>query len=148
MKTILVPVDLSAASSRVGDAARDFAQLVHARLVFVHVVLPQPVLPGDFFAFDASVVAAAAIDAEKRADRKLRALTLRYGSKKIPAQALRSTGQPAAEILNHAAAVKADYIVIGSHGHGAAYDLLIGSAAQGVLRRARCPVLVVPIQRR
>lgn len=38
----------------------------------------------------------------------------------------------------------ADAIVLGSHGHGALYDLLVGSVAEGVLRRAPCPVVVVP----
>lgn len=148
MKTILVPVDLSVATTRVCDAACAFAKLIHARLVLVHVVLPQPILPADFFAFDASAVAAAAVAAEKRAAGRLRGLARRCAGKKISVQTVQSTGQPAGEILNHASARKADYIVIGSHGHGAAYDLLVGSAAQGVLRRASCPVLVIPIRRR
>lgn len=148
MKTILVPVDLSTVTTRVCDAAAAFAQLISARVVLLHVVLPQPVRPGDFFAFDAGAVMAAAVAEEKWADRRLRTLAKRYTSKKIPVQTLQSTGQPAGEILNHATATKADYIVLGSHGHGAAYDLLVGSVAQGVLRRAPCPVLVIPIKRR
>ena len=44
MKTILVPVDLSAATTRVCDAACAFAKLIKARLVLVHVVLPQPLI--------------------------------------------------------------------------------------------------------
>ena len=148
MKTILVPVDLSAATRRVCDAARALAKLVHARLILVNVVLPQPVYPGDFFAYDAGAVAAAAAADEKRADRRLKTLAGRYGGKKMPVETWRSTGHPPWEILKYAAARKAHYIVIGSHGHGAAYDLLIGSVAQGVLRRARCPVLVIPTKRR
>ncbi|MEO8353471.1 MAG: universal stress protein, partial [Chthoniobacteraceae bacterium] len=38
----------------------------------------------------------------------------------------------------------ADMIVMGSHGHGSFYELLVGSVTSGVLRDARCPVLVVP----
>ncbi len=148
MKTILVPVDLSSATTRVSDAARDLAKLIHARLLFVHIVQPQPLYPGDFLAFDAGEVAEAAQAEEKRAARRLHALARRYASRKIPVRTWQGTGQPAGEILSQAAASKADYIVIGSHGHGAAYDLLIGSAAQGVLRKARCPMLVIPIKRR
>lgn len=148
MKTILVPVDLSTATTRVCDAARDLAKLIHARLLLVHVVQPQPIYPGDFLAYDAGAVAETARAEEKRASRKLHALARRYASRKMPVQTWQGTGQPAWGILSQAAASKADYIVIGSHGHGAAYDLLIGSAAQGVLRRARCPVLVIPIKRR
>ena len=36
---------------------------------------------------------------------------------------------------------------MGSHGHGAIYELLVGSVTEGVLRKARCPVLVVPSER-
>ena len=86
--------------------------------------------------------------AEKFAARKLRALGRRCAAKKLPVRTVQSTGQPAADILMNATACKADYIVIGSHGHGVAYDLLIGSTTQGVLRKARCPVLVIPIKQR
>jgi len=36
-----------------------------------------------------------------------------------------------------------DLIVMGSHGHGALEDALIGSTASKVLRRSKKPVLVV-----
>jgi len=34
--------------------------------------------------------------------------------------------------------------VLGSHGHTAFYDLLVGSTTHGILLRAKCPVLIVP----
>jgi len=37
-----------------------------------------------------------------------------------------------------------DLIVMGSHGHGAVYNLLVGSVTEGVMKGAQCPVLVVP----
>ena len=48
------------------------------------------------------------------------------------------------EILECAKAVKADAIVMGRHGHGAMYNLLVGSVTEGVLKRATCPVVLVP----
>jgi hypothetical protein len=36
------------------------------------------------------------------------------------------------------------HYVIGSHGHTAFHDLLVGGTASGVLKRATCPVVVVP----
>uniref|UniRef100_UPI0040495246 universal stress protein n=1 Tax=Cephaloticoccus sp. TaxID=1985742 RepID=UPI0040495246 len=47
-------------------------------------------------------------------------------------------------IIEQARKSRAAYIVIGSHGHSALYDLLAGSTATGVIKRAPCPVLVVP----
>jgi len=54
------------------------------------------------------------------------------------------TGAPAPLILAQAESEKADYIVMGSHGHTALYDLVVGSTTHQVLRKARCPVMIVP----
>jgi len=35
-------------------------------------------------------------------------------------------------------------ILLGSHGHGALYHLLIGSVSEGVIRKASCPVIIIP----
>ena len=148
MKTILVPVDLSAATVRVCDAACALAQLITARLVLLHVVEPPPILFGDAYAFDASALAQAVTAGEKYATRRLNALGSRYRRRKQPVQTVQITGRPVTTILAQAAATQADYLVLGSHGHGVAYDLLVGSTAQGVLRKAPCPVLVVPMGRR
>ncbi|MEV6160206.1 universal stress protein [Nonomuraea sp. NPDC052129] len=41
------------------------------------------------------------------------------------------------------ASTRADLLVVGSHGHGAAGALLLGSVSRGVLYHTRCPVAVV-----
>jgi nucleotide-binding universal stress UspA family protein len=48
------------------------------------------------------------------------------------------------DILEQAAKYKADYIILGSHGHGALYHLFSGSVVTGILKRAKCPIIVVP----
>ena len=48
------------------------------------------------------------------------------------------------EIIEQAQQLAADYIVIGSHGHTALHDLLAGGTASGVLKRATCPVVIIP----
>jgi nucleotide-binding universal stress UspA family protein len=50
----------------------------------------------------------------------------------------------AEEILNQADTLDADLIVMGTHGHGAMYNLLVGSATKGVLKHSTRPVLLVP----
>jgi nucleotide-binding universal stress UspA family protein len=52
-------------------------------------------------------------------------------------------GRPAAVILDVAEEISPDLIVIGSHGRSGLDHLLLGSVAERVLRKARCPVLVV-----
>jgi len=41
-----------------------------------------------------------------------------------------------------------DLIMLGSHGHGALFHLIIGSVSEGVIRRATCPVIIVPSVKR
>jgi hypothetical protein len=60
----------------------------------------------------------------------------------------RRGASPAQVITDEAERHSADYIVIGSHGHGAFYDLLVGSTTGGVLKRANCPVVIVPAMQR
>jgi nucleotide-binding universal stress UspA family protein len=145
MKTILVPVDLSAATTRVGDAACQLAKFMNARLVLLHVLLPPPVMLADYYAFDSGVMAEAVGAGEKFAAHRLQALARLCSRQQLEVECQQVAGQAVPVILARAAALKADYIVLGSHGHGAVFDLLVGSTTQGVLRKAPCPVLVVPM---
>jgi nucleotide-binding universal stress UspA family protein len=63
---------------------------------------------------------------------------------KVPVEhQLLFVGDPAAEILRVAQAVKADLIVLGTHGRTGLGRLLMGSVAEQVVRRAPCPVVTV-----
>lgn len=48
------------------------------------------------------------------------------------------------EILKTAREISADLIVMGSHGHGSVYNLLVGSVTEGILKAGERPVLLVP----
>ena len=52
-----------------------------------------------------------------------------------------SAGDPAKVLLKTADQVKADLIVIGTHGRRGISRFLLGSVAEKTLRKARCPVL-------
>jgi nucleotide-binding universal stress UspA family protein len=52
-------------------------------------------------------------------------------------------GDPGHEIVNLADALKADLIVMPSHGRTGLAHVLIGSVAERVVRLAHCPVLVL-----
>lgn len=53
-------------------------------------------------------------------------------------------GHPVSAILAEADRLRADLIVIGTHGHSGFDRLLLGSVTEKVLRKAPCPVLTVP----
>lgn len=42
------------------------------------------------------------------------------------------------------AALDAELLVLGSHGHGAIHNTLVGSTSQHVIRHATCPVVILP----
>ncbi|MBS0632591.1 MAG: universal stress protein [Verrucomicrobia bacterium] len=145
MKTILVPVDLSPAAARVCDAACALAKLTGARLVLMHVTELAPIVVGDLYAVNAAFAAEAATAAGKYAARRLEVLARQCARRGVEAKTVQCTDLPVTAIIGRAKSLRAAYIVIGSHGHGAVYDLVAGSTTHGVLRKARCPVLVVPI---
>jgi nucleotide-binding universal stress UspA family protein len=47
-------------------------------------------------------------------------------------------------ILEQAEKREAEVIVVGSHGRGKLFDVVVGSVSAGVIRKAKVPVLVVP----
>ena len=49
--------------------------------------------------------------------------------------------------LKEAKKLDAGIFVVGSHGHGAVYDVLVGSYSTGIIRRSELPVLVVPVRK-
>jgi nucleotide-binding universal stress UspA family protein len=53
-------------------------------------------------------------------------------------------GQPAHQILDRAASLPANLIVMGTHGASGFEHLVLGSVTEKVLRKAGCPVLTVP----
>jgi nucleotide-binding universal stress UspA family protein len=54
-----------------------------------------------------------------------------------------TSNAPALTIINFAKDMKADVIIMGTHGRGAMAHLLMGSVAERVVRTAPCPVLTV-----
>jgi nucleotide-binding universal stress UspA family protein len=83
---------------------------------------------------------------EKHSAKRLAEITegLRLSHPNLPVETQLVNGPPVLEILDAARKLDATYIVIGSHGHNAIYDLLVGTTTHGVLRKVSCPVVVVP----
>jgi nucleotide-binding universal stress UspA family protein len=76
--------------------------------------------------------------------RELDARTEALVAQGIDARPLMVQGAAAEAILEHAGRLGAELIVVGSHGHGKLHQLLTGSVAGAVLKRASVPVMMVP----
>jgi nucleotide-binding universal stress UspA family protein len=143
MKTILAPVDFSSATKGVIAAAAALARSLEARVVLLNVSQPPVSLAdgGTYMIDMAELMIRAGRESLAQLERPRDKLEADF----IKADAIQLTGQPVAAIAEQAARLSADYIVIGSHGHTALYDLLIGSTAAGVVKRAPCPVVIGPL---
>lgn len=146
MKTILAPVDFSSATARVIDTATELARAVEGEVVLLHVVQP-PMVTSDYGLAMENVQEILAVS-EQAAARQLAHLQSRLAGGGVPTRTLQVNGAPVAAILEQAEKLGAQYVVVGSHGHTAFYELLVGSTTHGILKKSPCPVVIVPPDRR
>ncbi|HWA88090.1 MAG TPA: universal stress protein [Opitutus sp.] len=146
MKTILTPIDFSGVTSSVVSEAGVLSKALGARVVLLNVLQP-PAITSEYGPFMENIGEIVLV-AEKSAAKQLARLQEQLAKDEVPADVQQLTGAPVLKILELAAQETADYIVMGSHGHTAFYDLLVGSTTHGVLLKSRCPVIIVPAQKR
>lgn len=150
MKTLLAAVDLSDASVKVVSHAHDLAADLGARIVFIHVIEPVASYVPVGAAMDVIETApppVLEVDPEIQ-EKRLAVFVEAAKHAHIPAESSVVTGLPAEEIIAAAESHHADFILIGSHGHGAIYNLFAGSVVTGILKRTDIPVIVIPIPRK
>jgi len=142
MKTILVPVDFSDCAVDVTETAASIAKAFSARIILLHVAAPEP----EFIGYEPGPQTVRDTVARELATehKLLHEMDHRLEAKGLSVTSLVIQGYPVEKILEEANKLHADLIVMGSHGHGALRNLLVGSVTEGVMRRSRCPVLVVP----
>jgi nucleotide-binding universal stress UspA family protein len=139
-KQILVPIDGSDCSLHALDVAAAFAAEQQAVLRICTVVDPAKAAA---MAFGEAALSAACMDA---LDDEGKAL-VQDAAARVRAVAEPQTevldGAPVESIVDYARESAADLIIIGSHGRGGLSRLVLGSVAEGVIRNAAVPVLVV-----
>src|SRR4051794_33733005 len=134
-KTILFPTDFSPASQEALRWSTSLARDTGAKLVIVHVEEPpmaygggelyMPSDEGDREQLRRALVQVVPLDA------------------KIPFEHKLLVGDPATAIVETAEKDNADLIVLGTHGRTGLTRLLMGSVAEAVVRRAKCPVVTI-----
>lgn len=142
MKTILTPVDFSSATRGVLAAAIELARGSGGKVVLLHSVQP-PVITTDY-GLSVEVMRETLALTETAARKQLAHLEKLVAARDVPVSSRLASGFAAGNITEHARKLRAAYIVLGSHGHTAVYNLLVGSTTQAVLKKAPCPVVVVP----
>ncbi|MFZ0711042.1 MAG: universal stress protein [Terrimicrobiaceae bacterium] len=147
MKTLLVPVDLSDASKHVLEKAAELAKQLPAKVVLLHIV--EPVASYIPVGATMDVIAAAPPPMEtteslSAPDARLQSFAEELKATGVEVEAVTIIGLAVDDILEQAAKRHADYVILGSHGHGALYHLFSGSVVTGILKHSKCPIIVVP----
>jgi len=144
LKRILVPTDFSSHSLAALDYAVDFAKPFKAQLIAVFAIEPVYLAVPDFAGVGAATAMGELLAEQRRGARtQLQALERRYAKRRVKLRLLLQTGAAHLAIAAAAKQVKADLIIMATHGRSGVTHLLMGSVAERVVRNAPCPVLIV-----
>lgn len=143
---ILVCVDLSDATEIIIGKTEELAKRLSAEVWLLHNAEPEP----DKVEFKVDPIAARENLAKRFhiEHRQIQDLSERLRKAGIEATALLVHGTTVETILTEAADLDVDMIIVGSHGRGAMFQLLLGSVSEGVLHKSQLPVLVIPTHKR
>jgi nucleotide-binding universal stress UspA family protein len=139
---LLVALDLSESSELIMKKAQELAKAMSAQVWILHNAEPAP----DVLEFRADPLAARQSLAEKfhSEHRQIQEIAKQLRGEGLEVTALLVHGPTVEYILKEASELEVDMIIVGSHGRSTVFQLLLGSISEGILRKSRCPVLVVP----
>ena len=148
--TVLFPLDLTEPRATT-DAALAFAERLGGELLALHIVAPlTPGLGPDAFGgglgFEGAPYAMLDPALQRSVEAAEETAFGRFVRERFPptVRAALRQGDPVEVILDEAKAVGADLVVVGHHHQGFLSNLLGGSVAGAVLKRAAFPLLVLP----
>jgi nucleotide-binding universal stress UspA family protein len=134
---ILVPTDFSACSEHALDYAVELAARMDARVHLLSVIgVPSYGVPELGVGITAAMVDNLIADNQRALDQLGR-------EKKLVAETLVRVGDARDVILQTAEELKADLIVMGTHGRRGISRALLGSVAEMIVRTSPVPVLTV-----
>jgi nucleotide-binding universal stress UspA family protein len=144
IRRILCPIDYSDPSRHALEHAVAIAKWYDSEITALHVIylayLPQP--PILFAEFPRPALPT---EAERQAfERELRGWLEPANRAGVKTDILIDDGNVASRILDRAGSLRADLIVMGTHGLSGFERFMVGSVAEKVLRKASCPVMTVP----
>jgi nucleotide-binding universal stress UspA family protein len=138
IKKILVPTNFSEQADEAFRVAHSLACALGAEVIVFHVAHPPAVvLENGSLLTEPSKVGA------RNLWERFRSSQPTDPRVKVQHEAIVANKRSATQILEILDRLGCDLIVMGTHGHSWLKRLLFGSLTQEVVRRARCPVLVV-----
>jgi len=146
IRAILAAVDFSASSERAFDYGLAVAKRAGATLHVLHAWRAPPwSAPIGSPPVDQTTLIENALDSWRRsAERELAALRERAERDGVDCRTHLEIGVASATIAQAVKELGADLALVGARGRSALAHVLLGSAAERVMRISTCPVLVVP----
>jgi len=146
IRTILAAIDFSAASERAFDYARAVAKHAGATLHVLHAWRAPPWSPpiGSLPVEQTTLIESALDSWRRSAEQELDARRKRAEGDGVACQTRLEIGVASETIARAAKELGADLVLVGARGRSALAHVLLGSAAERVMRISDCPVLVVP----
>jgi nucleotide-binding universal stress UspA family protein len=142
IRRIVHATDFSPASRPAFVRALALARANHAQLIALHIMTPPVVYTPDGYAWPQTYNRLLA-DMRAAAKKQLDRLVARAKAGGVRARGLLLEGIPHDRIARAARSVRADVLVIGTHGRTGLARLFLGSVASRVIAAATCPVLSV-----
>lgn len=137
---ILVPTDFSAASARALPYARALAAQSGAKIHLVHAQEVDRLLTA---LGTAPLLLADRVELRADYKRRLEELGRQHGIAPQRSECHLLDGNPFDAICDLETKLRAELIVVASHGYGAMRRALLGSTAERIVRHSPCPVLVI-----
>jgi nucleotide-binding universal stress UspA family protein len=141
MKTLLVPTDFSSYASRATQTAAQIAQATGARVILLSNIVTE--LNWKSMSPSQRQDHPETLAKTTQAEIKLEKLVSSSMFKNLEVSKIITHGMTYERVVSHAKHLKADLIVLGSHGNEASDRFFIGSNIQKIMREADCPVLAI-----
>lgn len=136
----LVPVDFSVGTDGVIDLAAQMSKVFNGSVHLVHAV---PVADPAVVGVEVPPTFPAVVERREAARSQLDAAAEKLLDANCTVDTSITSGAPVEAIIRDAGKQLADWLIMGSHGHGKLYELLVGSTTEGVLRQINVPVTIV-----
>ncbi len=146
MKTVAAFIDFSEISNMVVHQAASVARRFFAHLYIIHVAAPNPA----FIGYEPGPQHQRDWRAEQlhKEHAQLQEVAATLSGEGVAVTPLLIQGATVDKIIEESERLDVDLMVLGSHGHGALYNMLMGSVCEGVLHRSTRMMLIIPPSKR
>lgn len=142
---LLVALDLSDCTETIMKQVEEISKPLSARVWIIHNAEPEK----DTLEFKTDPIAARESLAKKfhQEHHQIQEIAENLRSEGVNATAFLVRGSTVETIVEEAEKLDVNMIVVGSHGHGSVYQLILGSVSEGVIHKAQRPVLIIPTRK-